>query len=487
MSRIRRTHIAGIVLALLLLSACGMGSGDENEAASDATEPVVPEETLPEESGAEAEPSESDAAAAGSTATEQSEPTETPADSASEPAAESDLSGDITFQTLQLQPTFTEYIDSVIADFEEQNPEVSVDWIDIPFEGAAEKVIADAAAGQLPDVINLNPDFALPLARENIFVNMDEAASDVTGDYVPGAYAAFEYPFLDHGVGLPWYLSTEVTMYNADHFEQAGLDPEQPPATFDELFDAARTIAEQTDHYGMHPALENRFLIDLAKMGVPIVNDDATEAAFNTTEAAAYLQQLVDLYESDALPPDSPTQTHRDEINEYQAGQISLFPSGANFLTIIEENAPDIATATRVGPQITGPAGATGMSVMGVMVPQSSENQEAAVEFAKFMTNAENQTEFAKIVTILPSVLSALEDPYFTEVEGDDAEAVARRISADQIADAEVLRPVVVSAEFNEAVVAKTQAALLGELSPQEALDRAAEEATTILQQDSGS
>ena len=181
------------------------------------------------------------------------------------------------------------------------------------------------------------------------------------------------------------------------------------------------------------------------------------------------------------MPPDSATETHAEEIDSYQSGQIALFPSGANFLELVNENAPDIYEATNVGPQITGEADVTGMSAMGIFVPESSNNQAAALEFAKFMTNAENQLAFSKIVTILPSVESALEDPYFTDVDESNVEERARKISAEQMQQAEVLRPVLVSEEFNQVVVNKAEAALLGQLSPQEAMDQAAEEATAVL------
>ena len=394
-----------------------------------------------------------------------------------------EIEGEITFQTLQLKPTFNDYINGVISDFENQHEGVTVTWEDIPFEGAAQKVIADSSAGQLPDVINLNPDFALPLAQNGVFINMDEAASDVKDRYTEGAWQAFEYPSLGSGVALPWYLSIELTLYNGNYYEQAGLDPNEAPTTFDELYANASQVAEETDHFGIHPAPENRFLIDLAKQGVPIVNEQGTEATFNTPKAVSFLERQVELYEQGVMPPDSPTETHRDEIDAYQSGQIAILPSGPNFLGIIEENAPEVYETTRVGPQVTGETDVPNMSVMGIFVPQSSENQATALAFAKFMTNAENQLAFSKEVTVLPSTSSSLDNPYFTDVEGNDPEAVARRISAEQIKNAEVLRPPMVSDEFNQAVVNSVQAALLGDLSPQEALDQAAEEATVTLEQ----
>jgi multiple sugar transport system substrate-binding protein len=402
-------------------------------------------------------------------------------DGATDGEAGGELSGSITFTTLQLSPDFDDYINGVIEDFEAQHEGVTVEWVDVPFEGVTERVLADAAAGTLADVVNLNPDLASPLAFEGVFVDLDEAAADVRDDYIEGAWDAFRYPGMDGAYGYPWYLSTEVTMYNAALLEEAGLDPDAAPTTFDELFDTARQVSENTDAFGMHPALENRFVIDLVKLGVDITNEDATEAAFNTPEAVAHVEELVSLYEDGAISPDSVTEGHRQEIEAYQSGNVALFPSGPNFLNIIAENAPDVAETTRVAPQITGPAGVTGMSVMGLLVPTTTENPDLAHAFAQFMTNAENQLAFAREVLIFPSVEAALQDEQFTspDEEGDFAEAIAT--AAEQLPNAANLRPVVVDEEVNNAIVSNVQAAMLGDATAQEALDNAEAEVNDIL------
>jgi multiple sugar transport system substrate-binding protein len=406
----------------------------------------------------------------------------TASEAASAGPVEGEVTGTIEFATLQLQPTFTEYIEGVIADFEEQYPGTEVEWVDVPFEGAQEKFVADAAAGTLPDVVNLNPNFAQPLEAEGAFVNLDEAAPDVEELYVPGAWDAFQVPGQEGHFGFPWYLTSEVTMYNQALLEEAGLDPESPPATFDELYSDARTLAQAGagDFYGIHPALENRVATDLAKLGVPLLDEEQTEWTFDTPEAVAYVEELKALYEEGVMPPDSITETHAQEIEAYQAEQIALFPSGPNFLTIVRENAPDVAEQTAVAPQITGERGVANMAVMGLLVPTTSENQATAIEFAKFMTNAENQLEFSKIVTILPSVTEALEDPYFTDTSDGTVESLARSISAEQIQSAENLVPVQFDDRVKNALVGRIQLAMQGEISAEQALDEAVAEANQI-------
>ncbi|MGW3864315.1 ABC transporter substrate-binding protein [Streptomyces sp. NPDC005047] len=403
-------------------------------------------------------------------------------DAGTDDAAEGEVKGKIVFQTLQLKPTFTEYINGVIADFEKRYPGTDVEWRDIPFEGAQEKITADASASSLPDVVNLNPQFAQALEEKGVFVDMDKAAADVKSDYVPGAWDAFTVAGKSGSFGIPWYLTSEVTMYNKELFKKAGLDADKPPATFDELLDFGATLSKagKGGFYGIHPALENRFITDLAKQGVPIIGDDGKSWKFNTPEAAAYLKKLVEAYQGGTYPKDSLTQDHSKETEAYQGGRIGLFPSGPNFLTIIKENAPKVAEATGVGPQITGDSGVTNMSVMGNLVPRTSKNQKTAVEFTKFLSNAENQLAFSKIVTVLPSTKESLKDPYFTDEGEGTVEARARRISADQIAKAQNLVPVQYDQRVTAAVIGQVELALKGDISPQEALDKAVEAADAI-------
>ncbi|MFD7987228.1 ABC transporter substrate-binding protein [Kitasatospora indigofera] len=392
------------------------------------------------------------------------------------------VGGTITLETLQLKPTFTDYMTGVIAAYEKEHAGTKVTWVDIPFQGAQEKLTADAAAGNLPDVVNLNPQFAQALEAKGLFADMDKAAADVKPSFVPGAWAAFQVPGQEGSFALPWYLTSEVTMYNKELFKKAGLDPEKPPTSFDELLaDGAKlSTAGSGAFYGIHPALENRFVTDLAKQGVPLLDAAGKKWTFNTPEAAAYLQKLADAYQHGVYPQDSLTQNHSKENEAYQSGRVGLLPSGPNFLATIKKNAADIAAGTGVGPQITGASGATNMSVMGLLVPKAGKNQATALDFAKYLSDAQNQLAFSKIVTILPSTLESLKDPYF-KAEGDTTpEGAARRISAEQIARAKNLVPVQYDSRVTAAVVGKVQLALQGKLTPQQALDQAVEEADRI-------
>ena len=91
---------------------------------------------------------------------------------ASTGAAGSDQAQEITFQTWSLKnDRFTPYFEKLVADFEKDNPGTKVNWIDQPGDGYEDKILQQADSGELPDVINLPPEFAYKLAQVDLLVD----------------------------------------------------------------------------------------------------------------------------------------------------------------------------------------------------------------------------------------------------------------------------------------------------------------------------
>ncbi|MFO7291359.1 MAG: extracellular solute-binding protein, partial [Bacillota bacterium] len=183
------------------------------------------------------------------------------------------------------------------------------------------------------------------------------------------------------------------------------------------------------------------------------------------------------------IPKNSITEGHGKAIDMYQAGEIAILPSGPQFLKIVKENAPKIAEVTASGPQITGDSGKMNVAVMNLVVPKQSKHQKEAVDFALFITNAENQLKFCKLTAILPSVKKAAEDPYFTKLP-DNAEPIdeARIISASQLPKSEVLVPPLKGYDdLKKAMNEAMQSALLGKKSVDKALADAEKKWNEIL------
>jgi len=380
----------------------------------------------------------------------------------------------VEFWTMQLQPEFTDYFNQLIADFEAETPGVTVRWVDIPWADMQSKILTAVTAGTAPDVVNLNPDFASQLASKNAWLPLDGvlAAADQQR-YLPKIWQATVLN--DQSFGIPWYLTTNITLYNQDLLDAAGVAA--PPQTYAELATVARQVKEATGKYAYFttfvPDDAADVLQSFVQMGVTLV-DDQGQAVFDSPAGRAVFQYWTDLYQQELLPREVLTQGHRRAIELYQAGEVALLSTGAEFLPTIETNAPSIAAVTASAPQITGDTGKRNVAVMNLVIPQSTEVPEEALAFALYVTNDANQLAFAQAANVLPSTQMALQDAYF-KAEGEDALAAARAASAIQMDSAEVLIPAMDGLKDLQAIIYDNlQAAMLGQKTVDQAVDDAA-------------
>ena len=384
----------------------------------------------------------------------------------------------VEFWTMQLQPQFTNYFKSLIASFESQNPGIKVSWVDVPWTAMENKILTAVSAKTPPDVVNLNPDFASQLAGRNAWLDLDaKLPNEVRSSYLPNIWKASTLN--DKSFGIPWYLTTRLTIYNTDLLKQAGIN--KPPATYPELAQVAQQIKDKTGKYAFFvtfvPQDAGEVLESFAQMGVTLV-DAGGKAAFNSPQGKAVFQYWVDLYKKGLLPKETLTQGHRHAVDLYQAGETALLFSGGEFLENIGKNAPAIAKVSATAPQITGENGKKNVAVMNVVIPRDSKQPDAALKFALFLTNDENQLSFAKAANVLPSTVKSLADSYFKDAPANaSALDQARVISAQELQQAEVLTPRLKDIKLlQKAIYENLQAAMLGEKTVDKAVEDAANE-----------
>ncbi len=392
---------------------------------------------------------------------------------------------EIEFWTMQLQPKFTPYFNQLNQNFQEKNPGYDILWVDIPWNAMESRILTAVSARNAPDVVNLNPDFASQLASRNAWLNLaEEISSEIQAQYLPKIWLANqievcqgENDCVNSTFGIPWYLTTTVTVYNKNLLEQAGVN--QPPATFEELAQVAKQVKDATGKYAFFatfvPTDSNEVLQSLVQMGVTLLDEEG-KAGFNTPEGEKAFSFWVDLYNQGLLPPEVFTQGHRHGVELYQAGESAILGTGAEFLNAIATNAPTIYEQSAVAPQITGNSGKTSVSVMNLVIPRDSNNPQKAINYALYVTNSENQLNFAQEANVLPSNTNAIAR-YIENLESETQENTlfeARKISAMQLDSAEVLIPP--SPNINQLkriIYENLTSAMLGEKTVQQALNDA--------------
>jgi putative chitobiose transport system substrate-binding protein len=380
----------------------------------------------------------------------------------------------LTFWTMQLKPTFDVYVTNLISAFQKQHPGAQVEWVDVPWGEMENKVLTAIAANAGPDVVNLNPQFASKLAEKQALANLGALVGETAqAEYFPNFWKANQLG--DTTFGVPWYVATDVTVYNRDRFQQAKLDPTKPPLTYTELAAQAKAIAAATGKPAFLPTLDgSQVLESMVQMGVTLLTPER-QAGFDTEAGRAAFEYWVSLFQQNIIPREVLTESHRRAIELYQAGELALLMTGSQLLRQVAENAPDIAEKSEVSSQIAGPSGVKSASVMNVAVPSRSGQTDLAVQFALFLTNSQNQLAFAKQANVLPSTPTSVNDPYFTAGAKSLVDK-ARLVSAQQLPQAEVLIPPVEGLEeLRKVVYEELQLAMLEEKSVEQAVTTAAQ------------
>lgn len=388
-------------------------------------------------------------------------------------ATNGQVTGEITFQTWSLKPKYTDYVNGVIDAFQKQHQGTTVKWVDQPADGYLAKVMADASAGSLPDVINVPPDLSFPLAKAGQLVNLDESLKDAKPEYLDNAWQAFEIPGKGGCYGFPWYLNTGPIFYNKALFTQAGLDPNKPPTNFKELETQALELAEKKIAIlGQTPSIA-----DFGLYGVKLFDTD--KFTFNEAKGVEFVESYKRMYDAGALIPEALTQNYTGAGAKFMAQQTALNPGSAYDLGKFKTDAPSLYANIGISTPITN-TGSANMFLHGMSVPKSSKNQATALAFGRFATNAENQVKFAKLASIFPSTSKGGDDPYFTTEDGTD-EARVRVAAAKQLKTAVNYTPVQFSDQMREALLQQLADAMLGKKSPKQALDDAVAECNRLL------
>jgi len=384
----------------------------------------------------------------------------------------------LEFWTISLQPFFTDYVNRMISDYQRANPGVQIKWVDVQMQAIEQKLLAAIAGGVPPDVVNLNVEFTVRIAEKGALLDLDAAVPAAErAKYFDGLWAGGR--FRGRSYGIPWYIAPPVLFFNSDLFKKAGLDALNPPESEDEMIEAARLIKDRTKDYGFMPLIDGtRLMHRFRENGLPMLSEDGKRAVFNSPAHVAYLERYVDLFKKDYFPDDTLRRGFTGAVERYSAGQLGMLLVGPQFLLRIKESNPEIYAKTFVAPYPMGRGKVIHAGLMALTVPRASKHQQEAVKFALYVTNDENQLEFAKLpgTVIFPSTKKAAADPFFKQ-KGAGPEWKARSIAADELKFGRDLTVVVSNQSelykiFREAV----ESAFFGKMTPKEALDWAVRE-----------
>ena len=297
-----------------------------------------------------------------------------------------------------------------------------VDWGDI-----STKLNSSFAGGTAPDIFGHGPAAAADFVANDRILDLDDYVAGMSDDDRSDLASALPGGQVD-GVQylMPLSLQGNLVMYDADAFTAAGLDPDNPPTTWEELKADAEKLTVRdasgaiTRSGFLTPSQaisrQQSFATFLFGNGGTLVNDDGTKATFNSTEGAEALDFFTSLYTGDDAVS---TNLGEDYANAPAAQQPLVQGTAAMTVQTAQGMAQIVAAAPdkdlRVMPALSfeghKPA-ALGGAGPGLMINSDSKNKDLAWKFIEYMLSSDVSTEYTQGTGSIPVRASAADSDY---------------------------------------------------------------------------
>jgi ABC-type glycerol-3-phosphate transport system substrate-binding protein len=272
-----------------------------------------------------------------------------------------------------------------VADFEAENSNIKVVTHD--YEWKATTFAADLAGGTLPTVFEIPFTDGTTLIANGQISDMQSYLSELS-------YAGdFNENLLSYGTGqdghvyaIPAKSIYAVGLhYNRAMFEAAGLDPDDPPTTWDEVRADAKKIADATGQAGFaQMAVENtggwQLTVDTFARGGRVTSEDGKTATLTNDATKEALQFLKELRWTDNSMGAN-FGLNWSSINQaFAAGQVGMYTSGQDVYTsLVQANDidPDTYGLTMI-PLEGSDAGVLGGGTMAAVSAKATDAEKAA-------------------------------------------------------------------------------------------------------------
>ena len=380
--------------------------------------------------------------------------------------------------------------DYMIEEFERQHPGVEIEYIGTPFEETLNQATVTILGNNAPDIIQLVASWTPQLDAMNALTPLDGYFdAEVLGDLPESSLASVTFD--GQLKAMPWVPAPIVMTYNRALLEEAGLDPDQPPATWPEFVDAVERVCalpareDGGEVYGVslrtarHPNSGHWSLPVIWGFGGDILDEGGNVVVDEEGAAEAY-GWYQDVVRSGCSPEGFGVQESRNVFAQGRAGFIFEGPWIQGLVASLSEGGLEVAPEgdVWVAPMPAGPGGESRMIANShvLVVTEQSRNKELAAEFIEFITtNQEAVQRYYEATGQLPTAHMDL------LTSGDMGEDVYIQAFVEALPDATSVP--IQHPQWDammDALSVALQRAIQGQ-APAEALERAADDIGRIM------
>ena len=308
----------------------------------------------------------------------------------------------------------------------------------IPDNQVVTKLATSVRAGDAPDLMSFDLIYMPDFMKAGFLTDLtDQLKADPNyANHVQAYKDIATYEDKIYGVGFTPDVS--ILVWNKELFSKAGLDPEKPPKTIDEIHEMAKKIrALGDDIYGFYFAGScpgcNIFVTSplMVAGGAKILPRNGDDAALEGEAVREVLDQYRQMWEEGLIPESAEADTGANFVSAFTNGNVGIAGTGGFLLSLMQRQFPDFDFGVTLLPGLE--PGQVSAFVGGdvVAIPKGSKNEATGREFVTWVLSDEAQLEGLAKNKILTTRTDLADNEYF---EGNDkVQATATALEAGYV------------------------------------------------------
>lgn len=326
-------------------------------------------------------------------------------------------SGEADELTMWARSSTQDYTQALVDEYNDSH-DTQIKLTIVASDSFQQKVGAAAGAGSLPDILASDVVYAPNYAKQSVYLDITDRIAELPfGEDLVSAHIEAS-TFDGKTYAVPHKVDSSFIFYNKDLFTAAGLDPENPPTTYDEIYEAAKAItALGDDTYGFYfpgncAGCNAYTSFGVARAGdeVPISADGQT-ADIDSDALQDWFGLYQRLYADGLVPSGASTGDSTTQQEPFLQGKVGIWPNGSYSIPTVNE-AVDFEWGYM--PLATADGSSTGTFVGGdvVGVTSTTENADAAWDFIEWSLGDEAQVDIVAKDGNLPVRVDLAENEY---------------------------------------------------------------------------
>jgi multiple sugar transport system substrate-binding protein len=362
------------------------------------------------------------------------------------------------------------------AAFEKDNPGITLELVDSPFQGFHDKAIIQFQAKKLPDVLLVQVDWVAEFADLGMLTPLDPWLAKEEPSYMGNIGKSFHTKWRGKQYYLPLESGVIALYYNTALFKAAGLSG--APKTWAEFDQMAQKLTNPekkqfavTGTLAVEPPTNATYDIYplLLQAGAKLIDGNTNKAVFNSPEGVKAIEEYVKrINDLKISVPGVLSNGEKEKRANFASGNVAMMFEGPWGVAIQKGLNPNLEYDVAVLPK----GATTGSIVRGSLntVTTQAQDKEAAWKFVRWVSSPKGSEMWAKGSGGFPSRLDVANQDWFKERK-------LFRAFTEQMALPNSESPFLVmpnAVEMNKIITTEVQNAVQGKKSAKQALDDAA-------------